>query len=117
MASMRLVLDDDAVDALLSDVDGPTGRHLGDLGDRVLGLAQALAAVDTGQMRRSWEVEVGNDAGRLECRVGVSNVARTDLRSVRAGTTNVDVTLWQEFGTRYQEGTPALRPALAALSP
>lgn len=63
---------------------------------RVEGAAKRLAPVDTGRLRASITHEVGKDAQ------GPVGIVGSD----------VSYAPHQEFGTRFQRGTPFLRPAL-----
>lgn len=56
--------------------------------------AKGYAPVDTGRLRNSISHEIAQDEG-----------------AVYIGT-NVEYAPYQEFGTRYQSGTPFLRPAI-----
>ena len=60
--------------------------------------AKHLCPVDTGRLRSSITPEVAREGQEIVGRVG----------------TNVEYAPYQEFGTRFQHGTPFLRPALSA---
>lgn len=63
------------------------------LGESIVNEAKRLAPVKTGKLRDSIEIKENTDM------------------TVSVGS-NLDYILFQEFGTRFQSGTPFLRPAL-----
>ena len=69
-------------------------RALEEIGLTAERYAKGYAPVDTGRLRNSISHEVAQDEN-----------------AVYVGT-NVEYAPYQEFGTRYQNGTPFLRPAL-----
>jgi len=76
--------------------DGAAGRYMERLGVRVERAAKRLAPVDTGLLRSS----ISHDTS------GNGDGMHTDIYS------HVSYAIYQELGTRYQSGTPFLRPAL-----
>jgi len=94
----RIVLHRDAIDRLFRSVDGPVGKDLARRAIQVERTAKHLAPVDTGRLRSSVNHSLKIDGRGLVAFIG----------------TNVDYAIYQEFGTRYQRGTPFLRPALRA---
>ena len=80
--------------AFASKIEHEVEKELDVIGADMEDLAKSLAPVDTGRLRDSifhrvngFELEFGND---------------------------VEYGLYQEFGTRFQPGTPHIRPALDA---
>ena len=96
--STRVELDQGALDELLHGEGGPVAQEITRRGIQVEGLAKDLCPVDTGRLRASITTEPGDAGGEFSVRIG----------------TDVFYAIFQEFGTRYQSGTPFLRPALAA---
>jgi HK97 gp10 family phage protein len=75
---------------------GPTGRYMQKLALQVETAAKRLAPVDTGRLRSSIEHTVSGNGDSMHA----------DIYST------VNYAIYQELGTRYQSGTPYLRPAL-----
>lgn len=96
MALVRFDPDQGGLHALL---DSPSGDIARDVERRCLKVERAakrLAPVDTGRLRSSITHETTTDGQ------GVVGIVGTD----------VEYAPHQEFGTRYQSGTPFLLPAL-----
>lgn len=89
-------LDKAALDALLKGPDGPVAKDINRRAVQVEGAAKRLAPVDTGRLRGSITHAMGVDGQGVFADIG----------------TDVEYAIYQEFGTRYQSGTPFLRPAL-----
>ena len=82
------------IDDVLPPRDNAIDRALEKIGLVAERYAKEYAPVDTGRLRNSISHEVASDEG-----------------AVYIGT-NVEYAPYQEFGTRYQSGTPFLRPAV-----
>lgn len=75
---------------------GAAGRYMQKLALQVETAAKRLAPVDTGRLRSSIEHSLSGNGDGM----------RADIYST------VNYAIYQELGTRYQSGTPFLRPAL-----
>lgn len=96
MADAHVVLDHEAMLALVTSE--MAAKDLERRALKVERLAKQLAPVDTGRLRASITHEMGRDAEGLYELIG----------------SNTEYAIYQELGTRFQTGTPFLRPALAA---
>lgn len=96
--STRVSLDHAAIERLFTSESGPVGRDLTRRTIKVESAAKRLCPVDTGRLRSSISHEMTADGKGLVGFVG----------------TNVEYAIFQELGTRFQRGTPFLRPALRA---
>lgn len=94
----RVRMDQGAIHALFDSEDGPVGRDLARRAVKVESTAKRLCAVDTGRLRSSVTHSIEHDSKGIVAYVG----------------TDVEYAIFQELGTRYQRGTPFLRPALRA---
>lgn len=81
-----------------SKMRAAAGKRIHAAGFRVEGDAKGRAAVDTGAMRASIS---NRPTGALSTVIGVG----------------VSYAAYQEFGTRFQSGTPFMRPAMEAEAP
>lgn len=79
----------------LRRIVGVVAKHGGDLQED----AQRFAPVDTGTLKRSISLEIKDD--------GMTAIISP----------NVDYDIYQEYGTRFQEGTPFMRPAVKSVGP
>jgi HK97 gp10 family phage protein len=98
MSDVVLKLDRAALDALLKGPSGPVAKDIQRRALQVDAAAKGFAPVDTGRLRSSITNEMGVDGQGVFARIG----------------TDVEYAIYQEFGTRFQAGTPFLRPALDA---
>jgi HK97 gp10 family phage protein len=96
--AFQLRLDQAALTRLLEGPEGPVGKDLARRAVKVDRAAKNHAPVDTGRLRSSINWRIARDSQGLVGIVG----------------TNVEYAIHQEFGTRFQSGTPFLRPALSA---
>lgn len=94
----RVILNHVAIEDLLGSKEGPVGRDLLRRARRVETYAKKLAPVDTDRLRTSIGYSLNRDEKGLFVRIG----------------SEVEYAIYQELGTRYQSGTPYLRPALKA---
>lgn len=72
MAAARVVIDEQGMDSLLNDPDGPVGRDILRRTLKVEARAVELCPVDEGRLRADISHEVGRDANGLYGVVGVS---------------------------------------------
>lgn len=79
---------------------GPVAEIVNHDGETVRDSAKGFAPVDTGALRDSIHTQPGVDAIGPYCDV----------------VDGVSYGIYQELGTRFQSGTPHLRPALGALA-
>lgn len=93
-----VVLNASALNGLLRSSGGPAAIALERTALRVETAAKRFAPVDTGRLRASITTVMGEDSDGLVAYVG----------------SNVQYAIYQEYGTRFQSGTPFLRPALDA---
>lgn len=98
---MFLILNPSAIEGLFHAEGGMVDMALRTRAELVATAAKRLCPVDTGRLRASIEVIPGKDEKGVVCLVG----------------TNVVYGIYQEFGTRFQSGTPFLRPALYGADP
>lgn len=89
---MKVVLTLDRFDEVEREAKQILRRVLSDAAAETQGMAQMLAPVDTGRLRAGISMR---DSGPLSFEVY----------------TNIEYAPYQEFGTRYQAGTPHMRPA------
>ena len=95
---VRVVLDQAAIERLLTSEQGPVGKELTRRTIKVDRAAKQNAPVDTGRLRSSITWRLGRDSQGLLGIVG----------------TNVQYAPYVEFGTARQAAQPYLRPALQA---
>lgn len=98
MSEFRLVVDQAALDRLLTGPDGPVAKDLQRRALRVETAAKRACPVDTGRLRSSITQRLANDAQGLLAVIG----------------TNVTYAPYVELGTRRMAPQPYLRPALRA---
>lgn len=94
--SVEIDLDDQALDHLLNDIDGPVGDMLERVCADGAEQARRLAPVDTGDLQDSISHRVRKVRRGLVGRVFASDRAAT----------------FKELGTRYQPAEPYLRPGV-----
>lgn len=94
----RLVFNPDGLRELLQSENGYIAKDLARRGNKVSNQAKRLCPVDTGRLRSSITMVLGQDGDGLFAMVG----------------TNVDYAEYVEFGTSTQRPQPFLRPALKA---
>ncbi len=98
MADTVVRMDSAAIAHLFTTEQGPVGKELARRAVKVDNAAKRLCPVDTGRLRASITWALAHDNKGLLAIIG----------------SNVHYAIHQEFGTRYQSGTPFLRPALRA---
>ena len=94
-----MIVDHAALDDFFAKPGGPVDEMLTRAAVAVELAAKRFAPVDTGRLRASISHTVERDAKGPVAFVG----------------SNVNYAIYQELGTRYQPGTPYLRPALHSL--
>ena len=99
-ADVRFVPNATEINDLLSGNDREVVVHVMKLGIKVLGEAQMRCPVDTGRLRSSLSMAVQRESRGVTVYVG----------------TDVVYAEYQEFGTRFQQAQPFLRPALMAVT-
>lgn len=96
--SVRIVFNDSELIDMFETPYGETGKYILALVLRVERNAKRYCPVDTGHLRASITHSIGLDSE------GVFGTVGTDVHYAR----------FVEFGTRYMDAQPFLRPALAA---
>ena len=94
-----MIVDRAALDDFFAKPGGPVDEMLTKAAVAVELAAKRFAPVDTGRLRASIS----------------HTVERDDKGPVAFIGSNVNYAIYQELGTRYQPGTPYLRPALHSL--
>lgn len=97
-AGVRVVLDNAAIQRLLSSANGPAAKAVLRAGVKVEAGAKRLCPVDTGRLRASITHRLETDGGDPVAYVG----------------SNTAYAAYVEFGTRFSPAQPYLRPALRA---
>lgn len=96
--NVTIRFDADGLRELLESEHGPVAKDLARRANKVSNQAKRLCPVDTGRLRSSITMDLGQDGDGLFAMVG----------------TNVNYAEFVEFGTRYTRPQPFLRPALKA---
>lgn len=96
--TVRIIFDPDGLRQLLESEHGAVGKDLARRGLKVSNQAKRLCPVDTGRLRSSITMALGQDSDGLFAMVG----------------TNVEYAEHVEFGTSTTRPQPFLRPALKA---
>lgn len=96
MSGIKLVMDPAAIEELLYGTDGAVAKHIMRLAIKTQSQAKVLCPVDTGRLRSSIVATIQRESKGIVGYVG----------------TDVAYAEYQEFGTRFMDAQPFLRPAL-----
>lgn len=92
MSDIKIVIDMNSLDDAKNLSDESIARALEQCGALWETTAKSLAPVDTGRLRNSIE-------------------HKAEGKNTEVVQTNVEYAIYQEMGTRYQSGTPFLKPS------